>query len=358
MVRQRIQPEQEPAIFSPQTPNYDSVLGSALNWYNLEKDKRDARGFVRNYVIARQGREPLKIFDRIPDKHIKTTFGWLSRLWVNGARFTEPHQKLLDDYVANLFTVTLVAEKPKVEVQKPSIRDYVQEKVQSYIGELEAVYDEVLFLSKEYDLYKSLQQNTIPAANCSQITEWVKGKAESLVTNFESTDTEVKEAYSHITKRKYNFTLKTLQQWLEDVEKYTGFKKANRKPKARKVKSPQQQVSKLNYKKEDTELNLKSIVPTEIVGAQQVWIYNTKYKKMAVYRTDSMSGIQVKGSTLQNYDPELCEQKTLRKPKETIDQVLKAGKVQLRKVLESLSTKDSKVNGRINDECIILRAIK
>ncbi len=95
-----------------------------------------------------------------------------------------------------------------------------------------------------------------------------------------------------------------------------------------------------------------------MVGASQVWVYNSKYKKLAVYRTDSALGIQVKGTTLQNYDPELCEQKVVRRPEAFLPIVLQATKIQLRKIMENLTTKGSDVNGRINEECIILRAIK
>ena len=175
---------------------------------------------------------------------------------------------------------------------------------------------------------------------------------------YESTDDLVKEGYSNLGKRKITALIKLMGEWLEDVNRYGEFKKANRKPRIKKAKSPLQQTSKLKFKKEDSELKIKSISPTELVGASQVWVYNTKYKKLSVYRTDSASGIQVKGSTLQNYDPDMCEQKALRKPEVTIPAVLTSGKVQLRKLFTDLSTKESKVNGRINEECVLLRAFK
>jgi hypothetical protein len=79
---------------------------------------------------------------------------------------------------------------------------------------------------------------------------------------------------------------------------------------------------------------------------------------LAAYRTESATGLQVKGTTLQNYDPDMCEQKALRKPEEVLKKVLAAGKVQLRRILPELTTKETPVNGRINEECIILRVIK
>ena len=88
------------------------------------------------------------------------------------------------------------------------------------------------------------------------------------------------------------------------------------------------------------------------------YIYNVKYKRLAAYRTDSSQGIQVKGSTLQNYDPEMSEQRSVRRPEIVVKRVLDAGKIQLRKLLSDLATKEYDLTGRINDECIIVRAIK
>jgi len=122
--------------------------------------------------------------------------------------------------------------------------------------------------------------------------------------------------------------------------------KCNKNPKA------------INYKKEDTELGLKSVNPAEIVGASQVWVYNTKYKRLAAYRSDSALGIQVKGSTLQNYDPDMSEQKSIRRPEIIVNRVLTSSKVQLRKFLSDIETKEFELTGRINDECIIVRVIK
>ena len=149
-----------------------------------------------------------------------------------------------------------------------------------------------------------------------------------------------------------------LNSFVTDVERYTEFKKANRKPRATKVKPAGVQVAKIKYKIEDTDLGLKSVRPSEIVGASQVWVYNCKYKRLAVYRTDSSLGIQVKGTTLQNYDPETSEQKSIRRPEAFLKIVPNASKVQLRKILTELTTTGYDLTGRINEECIILRVLK
>jgi hypothetical protein len=77
---------------------------------------------------------------------------------------------------------------------------------------------------------------------------------------------------------------------------------------------------------------------------------------LVVYRSES--GFQVKGSSIQNYEPEQSIQKTLRKPVEQIKVMMASGKVQLRKFMDTINAKEQPANGRINAEMIILKAIK
>jgi hypothetical protein len=175
---------------------------------------------------------------------------------------------------------------------------------------------------------------------------------------YKTTDKDVKEGYSNISRRQQANIVKLFGSFIVDLEKYSQFKKANRKPRVAKAKPPVMQVARIKFKKEDTELGIKSVNPSEMVGASQVWVYNVKYKRLAAYRSDSVQGIQVKGSTLQNYDPDMSECRSIRRPEAFLKVLLDASKVKLRKLLSDLTTKGYDVTGRINDECIIVRVIK
>jgi len=339
---------------------YVSQLSHAFSYYNMEKDKKDARLFMRTYLknVDKTG-ESVKKFDEVPDSHFVSTYGWLARIKTNGCDLRKDHEETLNQYIEKVLSATYEKKQVVEEVQeRPSIQDYMKEKTKEYLGELEGVLDDVLKTGSDFSLYNDLKVKQIPKQYCPDIEVWATNKIKEYVSIYDSTDADIKEGYSNIGKRKLMSLVKTLQQFEEDLQKYSDFKKANRKPRAKKVKAPSLQVAKLKYKKEDTEARVTSINPAEMVGATQVWIYNTKYKKIAVYRTESSLGIQVKGSTLQNYDPEMCEQKVVRRPEAFLPIILSATKVKLRKILDELTTKGSDVNGRINEECIILRAIK
>lgn len=333
---------------------YNTKLAVAFNWYNQEKDKKDARSFLRHYIQSKN-KQAAKTFDQVPDNKIDNTFGWLSRLVMTGSILTPEHQQRLDQYTTDLQLYKTPKQTVTIPVVKrPHVRENMEEKVREYLGFLEGELDEL----NDFRILQDLQLKNIPAPYLPYINAFIMRKAGEFIDVYENNHPDIKEGYSNLNKRRLSSILKLLNQWKEDVSKYEQFKKANRKPKARKTKPPIEQISKLKYMKESPELGIKSIAPTEVVGASQIWIYNVKYKRLSVYRTESSQGIQVKGTSLQNYDPDICEQKALRKPKEVLVKVIDSGKVQLRKILSELNTKDIPVTGRINEECLLIRAVK
>ena len=65
--------------------------------------------------------------------------------------------------------------------------------------------------------------------------------------------------------------------------------------------------------------------------------------------------MSVKGTTLIGFDEESSIQKTLRKPEEQLKLFKNSGKVKLRTFMETIATTDTKLNGRINADTIILK---
>jgi hypothetical protein len=63
----------------------------------------------------------------------------------------------------------------------------------------------------------------------------------------------------------------------------------------------------------------------------------------------------VKGTSITGFNSNLSVQKTLRKPEEQLKEFKAAGKVQLRKFLDDIKAVDIKLNGRINEDIILLR---
>jgi hypothetical protein len=140
-----------------------------------------------------------------------------------------------------------------------------------------------------------------------------------------------------------------------DAEKLASNKNAARKPRKKKPVSFEKKVKNLKFKKDDIDNKLVSIDPVKILGAEKLWIYNVKTRRLGVYVAADGAGLGVKGSSIENYKYSESICKTLRKPKDVLSRVLEGGKVVLRKVMGEINSKPVELNGRINKDTILLR---
>jgi hypothetical protein len=351
--------EPEVSAVNFEQAGYTTALMRALTWYHAENDRKTAAMFIRSYIKAKRPAD-LRVFDSCKG-FMSPTYGYMARLVMRGAELAPHHLENLNASITEFLdkekTVVEVVE-PKPQTAKPNIQAAMDAKIREYIGTLEGAVDDYVSEGTEFSLEADLRAKEIPQAYVPKIQEWARKNLQQWIEILEGKDEQLNEAYAHYGKVARKNVAKFFGAMVEDCQKYGAFKKANRKPRPKKVKPPTVQVAKLQYLKEFPELGLVSVNPVEIIGASQVWIYNTKNKRVSLYRTESGAGLQCKGTRLQNYDPEICDQRTLRKPGPMTQEILQAGKVQLRKFMESLSTKSSTPNGIVNGECVILRVVK
>jgi len=175
---------------------------------------------------------------------------------------------------------------------------------------------------------------------------------------------QLKEGYSHLKKAdiaKYRKAIETVNAELEFIIDQA---KATRKPRKPKARSASKIVEKLKFNKADDKYSIASIDPTTIVGASELWVFNTKTRKLGKYVASNIdprgtmregSGLSVKGTTIIGFDENLSIQKTLRKPAEQLKEFKSAGKVALRKFLDEINTTDIKLNGRCNPDTVLLK---
>lgn len=345
--------------------NYTSNFAHICNWYSANRGRKDAVKYVREYVKKNRSQE-LQWLDHLSDSEYGAmTYGWMCRVMTRGGNLSVEHKGRLEYHIDSLISKGQVNQRsapPEVVNALPKkvvdIQAAMKEKIQEYIGELEGELDDVFFGDGTLNLYDHMRARQLPAAYTDSIREWAKVYLSQYLDVLKGEDDQLAEGYSHFDKNKIKKIAKMFHSFIEDCDKYEVFKKANRKPRAVREKTPAQQTKGIKYKIEDTDLKIKSLHPTEMIGASQVWLYNTKTKKLSKYGTDSTRGIQAKGSAIQNWEPDLSKQKTLRKPEETIKELMAAGKVKLRTFLDELKTKEQSVNGRLNTDTIILRVTR
>ena len=167
---------------------------------------------------------------------------------------------------------------------------------------------------------------------------------------------QLKEGYSHRSKKQIRNFITFLQEIQNACTMLMQEAKVNRAPRAKKAVSVDKLVAKLKYKKTDEPLKLVSINPTDIIGSKELWVYNTKSRKLGKYVASEYMELGVKGTTITGFNESLSVMKTVRKPEEKMKEFKAAGKVQLRKFLDEINATEARMNGRINEEIILLKA--
>lgn len=175
---------------------------------------------------------------------------------------------------------------------------------------------------------------------------------------------QLKEGYAHLKKADVKKLRTAIEELMTALDFIIDSAKATRKPRKAKPKSATKQVDKIKYSKTDSKYNLASINPVDIIGATELWVFNTKTRKLGKYVAANIdpkgmqregSGLSVKGTTIIGFDENLSVQKTLRKPDEQLKEFKSVGKVALRKFLDEINTTASTLNGRCNPDTILLK---
>jgi len=252
---------------------------------------------------------------------------------------------------------TSAAPEAKPAVKVPTIQDRLNEKMSATLGELEGHFDDVVLNAKsDFKPYDFLVAQNVPQAQLGKVeTAFDKTRTEFEAAQAKQ-DEQLVEGYKHFKAADY----KRIYAWLDElqkaVEQYRGVKKATKKLRVKKSPSKEKLIAKLKYAKESKELKLVSINPADIIGAQELWVYNTKTRKLGKYIPDQYSGgLGVKGTSILGFDEVKSVSKTLRKPEQQLAEFMKLGKVQIRKFLDGVKATETRLNGRISVDVMLLR---
>jgi hypothetical protein len=349
---------------------------TAMSWYRLESSIKELKPKVINWMGANgYTKDQISAFKKTKDNRCGMTVGSIAACLLKGmppvrADFNEGRSSAVwlaaeisrivaegkDDIDEN--------EEVKVEVKKdvytPSIQERVRDASMLMTEEIETAIesfqtDPEAFDPKAFKILNVLKAKQAKAAHARIIREFYTRDLEELQEAAGTKDEQLKEAYSHLTKIQLKKITAFYQEIVSACEMLAQEAKVNRKPKAKKAVPAEKIVSKLKYKKADEPLKLVSINPADILGAKELWTYNTKSRKLGKYIAGEFTDLSVKGTTIIGFDEHKSVQKTLRKPADQLKEFKSAGKVALRKFLEDINAVDTKMNGRINEEILLLK---
>jgi len=348
---------------------------NAMNYYRLEFSGKDLKPAVLKWMVSVGcDAKDISAFKKTKDNRVNVTMGAIASCLLRGmppvrADFNNGRDTAAWLREAIVETIEAgkndkdddeVIETKPVGIQ-PSIQDRVRETAYKMTEEIEDAIegfqtDPENFDPKAFKMLNLLKGKEVKAAHAriikgfyerdlAELEELASGKA----------DEQLREGYSHRSKKQIKNLIAFYQEIMSACDMLAQEAKVNRKPRKTKVVPKDKIVAKLKYMKTNEPLKLVSINPTDIIGAGELWIFNTKTRKLGKYVASEFNTLGVKGTTITNFDEFKSVQKTIRKPEEKLKEFKAAGKVQLRKFLEDINATDTKMNGRINEETILLK---
>ena len=376
----------------------------AFTWYSMNCDRKQATRFVLDYLESQNRFDDIKIVKSVSDSKVKATVAtgcWIARMLSNGTVFIDNdfYVNIFENGIKDLVIKSNNGEDDIIEDEDGNIKVISKGKPAEPVKKFQRISATRSPREKQFDRYLELLNEVADAIDLTLIGKpnykytiidtlrnekvdpiHVKDMMDELLEN----EAEIKYALSGdyeefnerfsgrknemMKKQAFVATLiNELNTYLSTDGKKTNKTKVDvsgnivekiRKPRKKKPVSASKLISKIKYQEADDLLGLKSIDPLKIVGAQELWAYNTKYASLTVYKSMGEAGLSMKGTTLLNFDETTSVSKKIgRKAKEHTNAVLMAGKVQLRKYIDTINATATKPNGRINENTILLRVI-
>ena len=330
---------------------------NALNWYNYMCTNSEAKEYIVTYLKNLGRVNDAKKIKSVPDSLIPTTVAWVCRLLSRGFTLPTDTKDYINDRIKETYKYV---QETKEEDSKPvvSIQDRMRERTHDILGEIEGMIDDYIYENVEFSLYEWLQSNNIPAAYATSIIAKFTPVLDELLEAYEGKDEQLKEGYRHLKKADLKNLVSFYNTLIEDAERYSSnTKKVNKARKPRTV-SVEKKIKNLKYQKEDQTYKIASVSPEKIIGAMELWTFNTKYKTITKLQAIDRGGLQVKGTSITNY----CENNSITRsvgrkdPNEFLKRILEGGKLVLRKVFDEIKT-EKPLAYRINENTILLRVV-
>ena len=355
----------------------EKAFRSVDYFVHSEISTKDAVAKYRKWVKEASGwdKEEIKIILKNPDWRFSSSakYAWCwDKLGYMPERFAEFYTSRKEGLLQTGKEVVEEQQEKKKETKpKISIQERMLEQVTDLCGDWDDLLDQFVekekFELKKFDPEKDMKVyggGLIKPAHAKIVKEQYEGIYAEALENLAGTCEQLKEAYSFMDKKMKKDYVAFFEKINAACDAIILTGKANRKQRKPRARSKDSIIKKLKFQLNDGALGIASISPTDVVYANELWVYNTKTRKVGVYHAKDKdprglqrqgAGLMVKGTTIQDFDEETSVQKTLRKPAEQINNWTGKAKTKFAKAFDEVKTTPTKLTGRINDSTILLQ---
>jgi hypothetical protein len=350
------------------TEDYPQAIKETLRHYGYFGDRKTYMLWATTWMKKNRPAD-LEDFKAAEDWRTSSTLASLMKMELNGCNMSDSGKAFIGKYLeevlkagrANRLTTSFVIEDtttPKVARKTPV--ELLKEKTCEFIGEIEGHVDEYSTgeLGKDFSLYNLMKSTNCAGQSARDIIAFYKRTQEEFRELIEDKNPQLVEGYSHLTTKQQKDFYKFISGLIADAEKFLTGKKATRKPRAKKVTPASKQVESVKYEKENTEFKITSVPPINIIGAMEVYLFNTKTRVMKYLVCQRREGFAIKGTTILYFDTEQSFKKKIRKPELALTSLAKSTKAKGLKELKALKTAETPADGRINADTVIVKVLK
>ena len=341
-----------------------SSMSKAFAWYNYFYGKKDARDMIVSYLEAHGRKGDVRVLRGVSDSSVRLTTAWLCRMSQVGLELTESEQAKLDGMLQEILNSKQTAvTEPTVESDVPrvTIQDRLREKVSECAGELDGMFDEFVVngarMSADYKPVSLIRSMNVAPQLISTLSNIWKRKLAEFELAVEGKDAQLVEGYGFLSKVQLRNAVKFCETVINDCGAYVQIKKVERKPRQARAVPPEKKAAKFKIQPEFAELKLKSLPAASLVDKTEAWLYDTKKRKLIHVVADEYAKVfTVKNNAIIGFSTVETQQKTVRKPAETLRALQAAGKPAARKLFKELSTTETAFNGRGTEALVIVKS--
>ena len=296
----------------------------------------------------------------MPPIHDEFNKGRNSNVWLHSEI-----EKIIEDGKFDIEPVIpSKSAKTVVVIAAPNIQERIKEMAGEMSEEIDIaidswITDPEMFDPKAFKLLNLLRGKGAKAAHSRYIKGFFQRSFDDLLELASGkADEQLREAYKHNSRKTVKKLIEFYQSIMTACDQIAAEAKVMKKPRATKVKPAEELVKNIKFKKVDDKLGIASVPSAGIIGAQAVVVYNTKYRKIGYYIAKTSAGLNVKGASIINFTDKSL-QKTLRKPAEQLKEFKEQNtQKRVETWFSKIKSMDTVLNGRINEEIMILKVYK
>lgn len=335
--------------------NYNSEMLRGLNWHNYCASEKDLMKYMEQYLREYRpatAKQDIQAWRNM--SVINNTICAMARMMLQGFPFNSNDSQRIRDYVmsfANVKKSVRVVSAP-VTTNKPNIQDRIRAQVSTVLAELDGKMDEAFDgdIPTTDDLTGYILGRNLKGPQLKLVQQYLRKHIAEWYAAYNGEDEQLVEGYAYVGKRNFKKIIDAFSTVMDSISQQQTKVKSQRIRK-KKPMDKKKMASKIRFKAEHE--GIKSCNPVDIIGANMVWVYDTKKRRLGYYEAEVKDSLYVKGPKIYGFKV-TCE-KILRKPEEQLAEVMKLRKNQTVNWFDGIKAKCKMMTGRTTTDLLIVR---